>query len=65
MLELTDKEIADRVSAKHLEIITERKEVEDLRDADDIKVGEKVELNKILYKLRVKQYLLEDILGIE
>ena len=65
MPELTDKEIANRVKAKHLEIKTEREEVEDLRDGDNVKDGERVELNLIIDKLRVKQYLLEEILGIE
>jgi len=65
MPQLTDKEIADRVRAKHLEIKTEREEIEDLRDGDNVKDGERVELNLIIDKLRVKQYLLEDILGIE
>ena len=64
MPQLTDKEITERVRAKHLEIKTEREEVEDLRDGDNVK-DERVELNLIIDKLRVKQYLLEDILGIE
>ena len=65
MLELTDKEIADRVSAKHLEIITERQEVEGLKEVSSLTKSENEEFKIIIAKLRVKQYLLEDILGIE
>jgi len=65
MPQLTDKEIADRVRAKHVKIKTEREEVEDLRDDYNLKDGETLYLKVIIDKLRTKQYLLEEILGIE
>lgn len=69
MPKLTDKEIADRVRAKRLEIKTEREEVEELRyklkEEARLNDAENEEFKAIIEKLRVKQYLLEEILGIE
>jgi len=65
MPQLTDKEISDRVRAKHLEIKKEREECEDIKDVEKLRALEKRELDSIIKKLRIKQYLLEDILGIE
>jgi hypothetical protein len=62
MPQLTDKEIAERVKAKYLEVKSEREEWNDLHDDRE---KEEEEYKKTERKLRTKQYLLEEILGIE
>jgi asparagine synthetase A len=60
-MELTDKQIVKNLQDKLAEIKTERDELDELRD--DYK--DQSEWHRVMYKLQIKQYLLEEILGYE
>lgn len=59
MANLTDKQIVKNLQDKLAEIKTERDELDELRE--DYK--DQTEWHRFMYKLQIKQYLLEEILG--
>lgn len=58
---MSDSEIVKNIQHKLVEIKSERDELDELRD--DYK--DQTEWHRFMYKLQIKQYLLEEILGID
>lgn len=59
--ELSNEQIVQNVKDKLSEIKSEQNELDELRE--DYK--DQSEWHRFMYKLQIKQYLLEEILGIE